>query len=297
MSAQLSYAAELALNGALVGLMYALVALGIVLVYKCSAVANLAQGSLVMLGAFTTWSIGAQAGLPLAAALVLGVAVMAVVGLGIERLALRRMVGQPLIMILMLTLGLEIFLRGLAPAIWGSTTKPFSLGIGQNPLFVGDILVNRVYLVGGVLALVLMGLLVLLFRTRLGVTLRAVSDDYVASWSVGISVERAIGLSWAIAGAIATLAGVLWASVQGVDWTLSLLLLKALAVAILGGLDSVEGAVVAGLVVGIFESVVSGYIDPLVGGGTRDVVAALVILATILFRPYGLLGREIVERV
>jgi len=207
------------------------------------------------------------------------------------------MAGQPLIMILMLTLGLEIMLRGLAPAIWGAGSKPFSIGISQAPLFVGALLINRVYLAGGALALVLMLLLMLLFHTRFGVVLRAVSDDHVASWSVGIAVERAIGLTWAIAGGLATLAGVVWASVQGIDWTLSLLLLKALAVAILGGLDSIGGAVVAGLLVGVLESVISGYLDPLVGGGTKEVVAAVVILLTILFKPHGLFGREIIERV
>lgn len=294
---QLAYPAELAANGALLGLMYALVALGIVLVYKSSAVANLAHGSLVMLSAFVTWAITTHLRFPLWLALVAAVLVMAAVGAGIERLALRRMVGQPLIMILMLTLGLEIMLRGLAPAIWGASSKPFSIGISQDPFFVGALLINRVYLAGGALALVLMLLLMLLFHTRLGVVLRAVSDDYVASWSVGISVERAIGLTWAIAGGLATLAGAVWASVQGIDWTLSLLLLKALAVAILGGLDSIGGAVLAGLLVGVLESVISGYLDPLVGGGTKDVVAAVVILLTILFKPHGLFGREIIERV
>ena len=295
--ARLAYPAELAANGALLGLMYALVALGIVLVYKSSAVANLAHGSLVMLGAFVTWAITIHLRFPLALALVAAVLVMAAVGAGIERLALRRMAGQPLIMILMLTLGLEIMLRGLAPAIWGAGSKPFSIGISQDPLFVGALLINRVYLAGGALALVLMLLLMLLFHTRFGVVLRAVSDDHVASWSVGIAVERAIGLTWAIAGGLATLAGAVWASVQGIDWTLSLLLLKALAVAILGGLDSIGGAVVAGLLVGVLESVISGYLDPLVGGGTKEVVAAVVILLTILFKPHGLFGREIIERV
>ncbi len=295
--AGLTYPVELAANGALLGLMYALVALGIVFVYKSSAVANLAHGSMVMLGAFVTWSVAAQIGLPLWFALVSGILVMAGVGAGIERFVLRRMVGQPLVMILMLTLGLEIMLRGLGPAIWGASSRPFSIGISHSPLFVGTVLVNRVYLAGGALALVLMLLLMFLFHTRLGVVLRAVSDDHVASWSVGIAVERAIGLSWAVAGGLATLAGAVWASAQGIDWTLSLLLLKALAVTILGGLDSIGGVVVAGLLVGMLESVISGYLDPLVGGGTKEVVAAVVILFTILLKPHGLFGREIIERV
>ena len=297
MPAALSYPAELGINGALVGLMYSLIALGIVLVYKSSAVANLAQGSMVMLGAYVMWSLSAQLQLPLAITIVLGMAAMAGVGAAVERLMLRRMAGQPLIMILMLTLGLEILLRGIGPGLWGVETRSFGIGVGQAPLFLGDILINRLYLVGGGLALVLMGLFMYLFRTAAGVVLRAVSDDYVASWSIGISVERAIAATWAMAGAVAALGGVVWASVQGVDWTLSLLLLKALAVAILGGLDSVGGAVLAGLMVGVLENVISGFVDPYVGGGTKDVVAALVILLTVLLKPHGLFGREVIERV
>ena len=169
--ARLAYPAELATNGALLGLMYALVALGIVLVYKSSAVANLAHGSMVMFCAFVAWAVAAQLGFPLWLAVVSAVLVMAAVGAGIERFVLRRMVGQPLVMILMLTLGLEIMLRGLGPAIWGASSRPFNIGISHSPFFVGAVLVNRVYLAGGMLALVLMLLLMYLFHTRFGVVL------------------------------------------------------------------------------------------------------------------------------
>jgi branched-chain amino acid transport system permease protein len=291
------YLAELAINGALIGLMYALVALGIVLIFKASGVANLAQGALAMLGAYLVWWIATTVGLPVWIAIPIGVVAMFFIGRGLERVALRRMVGQPVIMIIMLTLGLEILLRGLAPALWGTTLKRLDIGIDQDPLFLGPILINRAYLVGGVVALILIGLALLFFNSRQGVLLRAVSDDQMAAWSVGIPVERAIGLSWGLAGVAAVSAGLLWGAVQGVDWTLSLLLVKALAVAILGGLDSIPGVLVAGLAVGILESVIPGYVDPLIGGGSRDVVASLVILVTILVRPFGLFGREDIERV
>jgi len=290
------YLAELSINGALVGLMYALVAIGIVFIYKSSSVVNFAQGSMVMLGAFVTWSMADQVGAPIWAAVPLGLVIMYIFGLGVERLALRPMVGQPIIMILMLTLGLEIFIRGLTPAIWGIDPRPLRLGIGDDPFFLGPMLINKSYLIGGIIALVLTGLCTFLFRTRMGVKFRAVSDDYVASWSVGIYVERVIGMSWALAGAIAALGGSVWGSVQGVDWSLSLLLLKAVAVAILGGLDSIGGAVLAGIMIGILESVISAYLDPLVGS-SREVVAVMIILLTILIRPYGLFGKEIIERV
>lgn len=290
------FVAELAVNGGMVGLMYSLVAIGIVLIYKSSSVVNFAQGAMVMLGAFVVWSIAAQVGTPLWAAVPLGLLVMYVFGLGIERLALRPMVGQPIIMIIMLTLGLEIFIRGLAPAVWGIDPRPLRIGISEDPLYLGPMLINRFYLVGGLSALGLTGLCALLFKTRLGVKLRAVSDDYVASWSVGIFVERAIGVSWAVAGAVAAAGGTLWGSMQGVDWSLSLLLLKAVAVAILGGLDSMGGALLAGIIVGVLESVLSAYLDPLVGS-SKEVVAVMIILVTILVRPYGLFGKEIIERV
>jgi branched-chain amino acid transport system permease protein len=288
---------ELAANGALVGLMYTLVALGIVLVFKSSGVANLAQGALTMVGAYAAWALAALVGLPVWASIAGALVLMFFAGRGVERLALRRMVGQPVIMVIMLTLGIEILLRGLAPAVFGAEVKRLSLGISDAPILLGPVLINRAYLMGGVVALVLIGLAMAFFNTRLGVVLRAVSDDHTASWSVGIAVERAIGLSWGLAGIAAACAGVLWGSLQGVEWTLSLLLIKALAVAILGGLDSLPGVLVAGLVVGILESVIPGYLDPLVGGGSRDVVASLVILATVVIRPHGLFGREDIERV
>jgi branched-chain amino acid transport system permease protein len=291
------YLAELAINGALIGMMYALVALGIVIVFKSSGVANLAQGALVMLGAYVIWWLAPALGLSIWLAIPVGFVAMFFIGRGVERVVLRRMVGQPVIMIIMLTLGLEILLRGLAPALWGPTMKRLDVGIGQAPIFLGDILINRAYLIGGIVALVLVGLALLFFNSRRGVVLRAVSDDQKASWSVGISVERAIGLSWGLAGIAAACAGLLWGSVQGVDWTLSLLLIKALAVAILGGLDSIAGVLVAGVALGVLENVVPGYVDPLVGGGTRDVVASSLILLTILIRPYGLFGREDIERI
>ena len=289
--------AELSINGALVGLMYALVALGIVLIFKASSVANLAQGALVMVGAYLTWASMELLGAPIWAAIPLGIIAMFFIGRGIERVALRRMIGQPVIMVIMLTLGLEIMLRGLAPAVFGPVKKRLDLGIDTAPIIIGSIFIDKAYLITGVVALALVALAALFFGTRQGIMLRAVSDDQTASWSVGIPVERAIGISWGLAGVAAAAAGILWGSVQGVDWTLSLLLIKALAVAILGGLDSILGVVIAGLAVGILENVAPVYLERIGIPGTRDVVASLVILATVIVRPYGLFGREDIERV
>ena len=289
--------AELSINGALVGLMYTLIALGIVLVFKSSGIANLAQGAIAMVGAYLTWAALVLLGAPVWVGIPLVVVAMFFVGRAIERVALRRMIGQPVIMVIMLTLGLEILLRGLAPALFGPTKKRLDIGIDNAPVILGPILIDRAYLISGAVALALVGLSLLFFRSRQGIMLRAVSDDQTASWSVGIRVERAIGMSWGLAGVAAAAGGILWGSIQGVDWTLSLLLIKALAVAILGGLDSIVGVLVAGVVLGILENVAPVYLERFGISGTRDVVASLVILLTVIVRPYGLFGREDIERV
>lgn len=288
---------ESAVNGALVGLMYSLVAIGIVLIYKSSSVPNLAQGAMVMLGAYVVLAFANNVGAPLWLAIPLAIATMFMVGIAIERVTLRRLAGRPIIMILMMTLGLEIFLRAGALAIWGGTGRPLALGISDSPLFLGPLLINRAYAFGAIVALVMFGLFVMFFRTRLGVVLRAISDDYTAAWSVGISVERGVALSWAMASVTATIAGVLWGVVQGVDQSLTLLLLKGVTVAVLGGLDSLGGALLAGVLLGVVEGVAASFLDPRLGGASRDLVDAAMLILTILIRPYGLYGRHDIERI
>jgi len=288
---------ESAVNGMLVGLMYSLVAIGIVLIYKSSSVPNLAQGSMTMLGAYVVLAFANNAGAPIWLAIPLAIVTMFVIGIGIERVALRRLAGRPIIMILMLTLGLEIFLRAGSMTIWGGTARPMPIGISDAPLFLGPLLINRAYAVGAAVAIAMFGLFVAFFRTRLGVVLRAISDDYTAAWSVGISVERGVALSWAMSAVVATIAGVLWSSVQGVDQSLAQLLLKGVTVAVLGGLDSIGGAVLAGALLGIVEGVASSVLDPMLGGASRDLVDAAMLILTILIRPHGLFGRHDIERV
>lgn len=288
---------ELSINGACVGMMYALVAAGIVLIYKTSGVANLAQGALAMTGAYVAWIASTLLGLPMRIGIPVAVLVMFGVGALIERVAMRRMIGQPLIMAIMLTMGLEIMLRGVMPGLLGATVKKIDIGIPNAPIIAGDILINRTLLIGGTVSFAMIVASILFFNSRLGVVMRAVSDDQTASWSVGIRVERAIAVAWGLSAVMATTAGLLWGATQGVDWSLSLLLIKALAIAILGGLDSLPGVLIAGVLVGVIESLATGIIDPLIGGGSREVVASVIILATLLLRPHGLLGREHIERV
>jgi len=293
----LMYLLELAVNGGLAGLMYALVAMGIVLIYKSSSVPNLAQGGLTMLGAYMVLAFANGVGLPMWLAIPAAMATMFLAGMGIERVALRRLAGRPIVMILMMTLGIDIFIRASNMTIWGGSGRPLDIGISDEPLFLGPLLLNRAYVVGAVVSLVLFTAFMLFFRTRRGVVLRAIADDYTASWSVGISVERGVALSWALSSVVATTAGVLWGSVQTVDQTLAMLLLKGITVAVLGGMDSLGGAILAGLLLGILESVASGVLDPLLGGGTRELVVAAVLILTIMIRPHGLFGRHDIERI
>jgi branched-chain amino acid transport system permease protein len=293
----LMYLLELGINGAMSGLMYSLVAMGIVLIYKSSSVPNLAQGALTMVGAYVVLAFANGAGLPMWAAIPLAMLTMMAMGMGIERVALRRLAGRPIVMILMMTLGLDIFLRAVTLVIGGGTARPLDIGISDDPLFLGPLLLNRAYAVGAVVALALFTVFVFFFRTRRGVVLRAIADDYMASWSVGISVERGVALSWALSSLVATTAGVLWGSIQGVDQSLSLLLLKGITVAVLGGMDSLGGAILAGIALGVIEAVAAGILDPMLGGGTRELVVALVLILTIMIRPHGLFGRHHIERL
>ena len=291
------FVSELAVNGALTGLLYSLVAIGMVLIYKSSAVPNLAQGALTMLGAYVVLAFSDNLGWPLWVAIPLAVVIMFFLGMGIERVALRRLAGRPIVMILMMTMGIDIFLRGTTLAIWGGTARSVNLGVSYDPYFMGDMLISRIHMVGAAVAIGLFVAFMLFFRTRLGIRLRAISDDYLASWSVGISVERGVGLSWGLASVVAVATGVIWGEIQGVEQSLSLLLLKGLTVAVLGGLDSIFGAIVAGIILGVLESVGSFYLDDIVGGGSRDLIVAAVLILTVMIRPHGLFGRHDIERV
>ena len=289
--------AELVINGVFVRLMYALVSLGIVLIYKTSGLVNLAQGALAMTGAYITWMVGNYFGMPIWVSIPAAVVLMFFGGVFIERSALRRMIGQPVIMAIMLTLGIEIALRGLLPGVFGAAVKKLDIGVSPAPLFVGDILINQSIMIGGVVSLALILSSLAFFNSRYGIVMRAVADDQTASWSVGIRVEKAIAVAWGLAAVSATGAGILWGATQGVDWSLSLLLIKALAIAILGGLDSIPGVILAGVIVGVAESLATGVVDPFVQASTRDIVASVIILATLLFKPHGLFGHEHIERV
>ena len=296
MSGELLFAVELGVSGLLVGVMYSLVALGFVLIYKASAVFNFAQGAMTLFAALAL--VGFIPYLGIVGALVAVLILMALLALGIERIILRPLVARPPLSLFMATIGLGFFLEGFSQALWGTQPKGLDLGIPDTPFEVAGIFISRLDLLGAIVAAFLVLALVWFFqRTTMGLGLRAVSDDHEAALAVGIPLRQAWTVTWAIAGMVAVVAGILWGTRLGVQFSLSLVALKALPVLIIGGLESIPGAIIGGLIVGATERLVGGFIDPYVGGGVKDFSPYVLALMFLIFRPYGLFGREIIERV
>jgi branched-chain amino acid transport system permease protein len=296
MSGELLFAVELAVSGLLVGVMYSLVALGFVLIYKASAVFNFAQGAMTLFAALAL--VGFIPSVGLVGALLAVLVLMALLALGIERIILRPLVARPPLSLFMATIGLGFFLEGFSQALWGTQPRGLDIGIPDTPFEVAGIFMSRLDLVSALVAAVLVWALVWFFqRTTTGLGLRAVSDDHEAALAVGIPLRQAWTVTWAIAGMVAVVAGMLWGTRLGVQFSLSLVALKALPVLIIGGLESIPGAIIGGLIVGATERLAGGFIDPYVGGGVKDFSPYLLALVFLIFRPYGLFGREIIERV
>ena len=289
---------DLITNGLLVGLMYALVAVGFVLIYKATSIMNFAQGDLVMFAGYAAAVMLGLRGMPIwLMVLVLCVGMIAL-GFVLERCILRPMVGQPLVSVIMVTIGLSFVLQGLVAIIWGAATRPLALPVRLAPYVIGPVFISPINIVAAVIALVFLIAFGWFFtHSRLGVAMRAVADDQQASMVVGIRVSRVFALSWAIAGLAAAAGGIIWGNMLGASALLSLVGLKVFPVVILGGLDSLGGAIVGGLLMGAVESVAAGYLDPYVGGGTKDFIPYVLMILVLFIKPYGIWGHEIIERV
>ncbi|MGH7267980.1 MAG: branched-chain amino acid ABC transporter permease [Candidatus Rokuibacteriota bacterium] len=285
-------------NGVLIGLMYSLIALGFVLVYKATDAINFAQGELVMFAGFIVAAALGAYQAPLWLAVGVGLLGMIGFGFGLERAVLRPLIGRPIVAVIMATIGLAAVLRGVAPLALGAETKPLPLPIGDEPIVVGPLFIPPIQLLGAVVSLAFLAAFGWFFlKSRKGVAMRAVADSQQVAMAMGIDVERYFGLAWAMTGVVSALGGVVWGSLLGVDVHLALVGFKVFPVVILGGLDSVPGAIVGGLIVGIVENVVAGYVDPYVGGGTKDFAPYVLMIVALMIRPYGIFGREIIERV
>ena len=292
------FAAILVANGLLVGAMYALVALGFVLIYKATDAINFAQGEFVMFAGFLAAAAIHLAGAPWWASALLTVAAMIVFAFGLERVVLRPLLGRPIIAVIMATIGLAAVLRGTATMAFGGGTQTIPLPISDSPVLLGPLILPPIKLVGAAVSLGFLAAFGWFFlKSRIGVAMRAVADNQQVAMAMGINVRRYFALAWALAGIVSALGGVLWGSMLGVDNQLALVGLKVFPVMILGGLNSIIGAVVGGLIVGVVESISAGFLDPLVGGGTKDFVPYLLMIAVLMIRPEGIFGRRRIERV
>jgi len=297
MGEDLEFFTALVLSGASIGLMYSLIALGFVLVYKATDAINFAQGEFVMLaGMVVVTVLGAQA--PLIAAIVVVLLVMIGFGFGLEKVVLRPLLGRPVVAVIMATIGVAALLRGWGPLVLGIETRNLPLPIGDEPITIGPASLPPIQVLGAVVALLFFLVFNWFFKkSRMGVAMRAVADNQQVAQAMGINVERYFALAWAMAGIVSALGGIVWGSMLGVDVQLALVGLKVFPVVILGGLDSIGGALIGGLIIGIVESLAAGYLDPYVGGGTKDFAPYVLMILVLMVRPYGIFGRRQIERV
>lgn len=288
---------EVLVGGLLSGVMYSLVAIGFVLIYKTSGVLNFAQGAMLLFGALTFVSL-VEKGLPFWAAIAATLAAMTLIGALIERTVLRPLVNQPPITLFMATLGVSYVIEGAAQLLWGAQVHGLELGIDDLPLEISGVLISTFDLFAAAVAGAMVAALIVFFRyTRIGLGFRAVADDQLAALAVGLNLDRIWTSVWTAAGVVALVAGLLWGARLGVQFSLSLVVLKALPVLVLGGFDSIAGAIVGGLIVGAVEKLAEVYIGPFIGGGIEGWIAYVAALGFLLIRPAGLFGGKPVERV
>ena len=298
----MSFFFEVLIGGLLAGVMYSLVALGFVLIYKASGVFNFAQGAMVFFAALTFVGLQEKFGLPFWGAFVLALAAMIVLGILTERIVLRPLVNQPQITLFMATIGLSFFIEGLAQLIWGTNVRRLDIGIKDEPIAAVlerfDMAISSFDLTAALVAGVLVTVLAVFFQvTRVGRALRAVADDHQAALAVGIPLKQIWAIVWSVAGFVALVAGLMWGARNGVQYALTFVALKALPVLILGGFESVLGAIVGGLIIGALEKLAEVYLGPHIGGGIEGWFAYMMALLFLLIRPEGLFGEKRIDRV
>jgi branched-chain amino acid transport system permease protein len=293
----LGFFLEVLIAGLAVGVMYALVAIGFVLIYKTSGVLNFAQGAMLLFAALTFVSLH-ERGLSFAEALLATLVIMVALGFAIEKFVLRPMVNQPPITLFMVTLGLSYIIEGGAEIIWGTQVHGLDLGIQDSPLKIAGTLVSSFdVFCAGVAAVMVLLLTILFHHTRTGLAFRAAAEDQYAALNTGLRLPRIWAAVWATAGIIALVAGLLWGARTGVQFSLSLVVLKSLPVLVLGGFDSIGGAIVGGVIIGAAENLAQVYLGPYIGDGIDSWFAYALALAFLLIRPAGLFGQKLVERV
>jgi len=297
----MSYFFQIVVSGIVVGSIYALAALGLVLVYKSSRVANFAHGQIIAAGAFITYYLTVVLGVPILLSFLASMIITFFLAMSVERIFLRRLIGEPIISVIMVTIGLASIIDGLIYLTpFGTENFSFPAFLPETPLSIGGVSISWTQLVGVIITFVLIGLFSWFFKkSTIGISMRAVSDDQLGSMSVGISVPKVFGLAWATAGLSAAAAGCIIGNITGLNFdTLHAFGIVVFPVVILGGLDSILGAVVAGIVMGLIQQFAGGYLDGNWGlNGTGDVMPYIVLLIILLFKPHGLFGIHEIERV
>ncbi len=289
---------QFVVTGLMVGMVYALIALGFTLIWKSSSVANLALGQMVLIFSWFTYGMLAQLGIPLWLGLILVIIFAVCVGWLMERVVMRPLIGQPILSLVTITLGVAFFLEGVVSLIWPISTAALPRMFPDEPIHIGSAVVSQEYLWAAAISLVLFGLLTLFFRYhKMGVAMRATADDQMAVWACGIPVTRIFSVSWILACMLAAVGGVLMSSIGGVTFGLVETGLKSFSVVILGGLDSFLGAIIAGPVIGLAENLGGGYLTSLTWPGVKDVIPFIIIIIVLFLKPYGLFGQERIERI
>jgi branched-chain amino acid transport system permease protein len=289
---------QLFITGILVGSIYALIALGWTLIFKCSGVLNLAMGELTLIGAYVCLTFY-QWGIPFILALAFTLVVGFALGLFTEHLFLRPMVGEPVLSVIMVTVGLSFFFKGVVELIWGTDTVVFTPTVfSPEPILIGTVVVGQVYLWAFVASLVLLLAFVVFFKyTKWGLSMQATADDEMAALSLGVNVKIVYALAWAIAFMAAGVGGTLLGNINGLNISVGYLGLLVLPAVVLGGLNSVPGAIVGGLVIGVLQNLADGYLSSYTPGGVKDLFPFAVMVVILLFKPYGLWGWARIERV
>lgn len=288
---------EVLVGGLLAGVMYSMVAIGFVLIYKASGVFNFAQGSMVLFAALTFVSL-VERGLNFWLALAATLAVMIALAVAVGRIVLRPLVNRPPIVLFMATLGLSFILEGAAQWLWGAQVHQLDLGIDDKPFELAGVFISEFDLFAAASAALLVAVLGFVFnKTRTGLRLRAVADDQIAALAVGVNIEVIWAVVWSAAGTVALVAGLLWGARTGVQFSLSLIVLKALPVLIIGGFSSIAGAIVGGLLIGASEKLAEVYVGPLFGGGIENWFPYVLALLFLFYRPFGLFGERTVQRI
>ena len=284
------------LSGLSMGSIYALVALGFVLIYKSTSILNLAQGEFLMVGAYICLSMTLDFGLNFVTSFFITLVFSVILGLAVERLVLRPLIGEPIISVIMVTLGLTYVLRGMVIMLWGNDIRQFNI-FPQEPIDLWGVKLTYLYIWSMGISLILLTVFAIFFKyARTGVFMRAVADHQTAAQSMGISVKRVFAISWCIAAVVSSIGGILVGNIGGVGVELSYIGLKVLPAVIFGGLDSILGAIIGGLVVGILEFLSAGYLDPYIPA-LNEVFSFIVLVLVLMIRPYGLFGIQEIERV